>query len=79
MADAAMLNVEKGVAELLMPRQIATPNSERLMKSQSITWEGTEGASHDYRKQSYGNDPITGGRAASRSHWAPPHLPPVRP
>ena len=28
-------NVEKGVAELLMPRQIATPNSERLMKSKA--------------------------------------------
>ena len=28
-----MLNVEEGVAELLMPRQIAPPNLERLMKS----------------------------------------------
>ena len=38
-----MLNVEEGVAELLMPRQIATPNLERLTKSPRHNGGGAEG------------------------------------
>src|SRR5262245_35204481 len=48
--DAARLNGEEGVAERLIPRQIAAPNSERLLKSPRHNAGRRRGeATHDYR------------------------------
>src|SRR5262245_50652942 len=48
--NAAMLNVEEGVTERLVPRQIATPNSEQLLKSlRHNVGRGSGEAAHDYR------------------------------
>src|SRR5262245_56653060 len=47
---AAMLNIEESVAERLIPRQIAAPHSEQLLKSPRHNVGRRRGeAAHDYR------------------------------